>query len=522
MQYVWTSTVLTALILLTVLGMASPPLLAQIPADPITCGGIFTFEEEGTFLRDVYVALAGSDNTGDGSPTNPYATVKKAAQFAQPGDIIHVAAGTYTGNVILKHIHGTAAHPIKIIGSPTEETILSGGQKGLHLLDSQYVILEELTVEDVSDTAIHIEKSDSHDALSDYITLRNISVRNIGSGGKHDGIKLSGVHYFYLLTSDIYGGPLAGRNGIDMVDCQNGIIMNNRVESFGHHLVQVNGDSENITIHGNILKGVADLGINIGGPVDPVFSSPLQGESINFETRHIRVTNNTISHVTEGLAYMGCMECLVAHNVIYDPTNRAVRISQETSNQTLLPINQGQFVNNIVVFADSIKKLVSIEDDTAANSFRFAHNLWYCFDNPDFDYTSEKATLPAPEIDPIQQQNPLFWNASHGELYLTAQSPAVNQAEPGWVNTDLDGVCGMNDIGAFDYTHDSQPVVQSGIIDIAMYEPHEQSTPKLTTSSALAASGVTAFTIVPEPRTIGLLGIGMLGLFTIQKIFNRK
>ena len=49
-----------------------------------------------TYAGDWYIATTGDDATGDGSIGNPYATLLTAYTAASAGDIIHVAAGTYT------------------------------------------------------------------------------------------------------------------------------------------------------------------------------------------------------------------------------------------------------------------------------------------------------------------------------------------------------------------------------------------------------------------------------------------
>lgn len=46
-------------------------------------------------LPDIYVSITGSDDTGDGSKENPYATVSKAIDSAVDGNKIFIAAGTY-------------------------------------------------------------------------------------------------------------------------------------------------------------------------------------------------------------------------------------------------------------------------------------------------------------------------------------------------------------------------------------------------------------------------------------------
>ncbi len=52
------------------------------------------FTGAGLSAREIHVSKAGRDsNAGDRS--NPYLTISKAAQVAQPGDTVTVRAGTY-------------------------------------------------------------------------------------------------------------------------------------------------------------------------------------------------------------------------------------------------------------------------------------------------------------------------------------------------------------------------------------------------------------------------------------------
>ena len=45
--------------------------------------------------QNIHVAVDGSDETGDGTPENPYATMTVAAWFVHPGDTVFVHGGTY-------------------------------------------------------------------------------------------------------------------------------------------------------------------------------------------------------------------------------------------------------------------------------------------------------------------------------------------------------------------------------------------------------------------------------------------
>ena len=46
-----------------------------------------------------YVALTGNDTTGDGSETNPWRTIQKAANTMAAGDTVYIRAGTYPEQV---------------------------------------------------------------------------------------------------------------------------------------------------------------------------------------------------------------------------------------------------------------------------------------------------------------------------------------------------------------------------------------------------------------------------------------
>ncbi len=65
-------------------------------------------------LTHVYVATSGSDNTGSGAQSSPYASIDRAMAMAQPGTVIHVLPGTYTGGFRTDE-SGTAERPIWVV-----------------------------------------------------------------------------------------------------------------------------------------------------------------------------------------------------------------------------------------------------------------------------------------------------------------------------------------------------------------------------------------------------------------------
>src|SRR5438132_4766850 len=70
--------------------------------------------EQRLLRTTVYIATTGNDTTGDGSASNPFATIQHGADLIHAGDSVDVAAGQYAGFVLGWDAPqaGTAANPI--------------------------------------------------------------------------------------------------------------------------------------------------------------------------------------------------------------------------------------------------------------------------------------------------------------------------------------------------------------------------------------------------------------------------
>ena len=75
------------------------------------------------YAGQLYVQVFGSDTAGDGSITNPFATVQHAVNAAASGDTVNVGMGTYTGNI-------TMASGVSIRGAGQNVTTLRGTGSG--------------------------------------------------------------------------------------------------------------------------------------------------------------------------------------------------------------------------------------------------------------------------------------------------------------------------------------------------------------------------------------------------------
>ncbi len=103
--------------------------------------------------QNIHVALDGSDDTGNGTSENPFATIDYASQFALPGDTVFVHEGTYRnpgfgdGDIWKKtslgniKCNGTPDEWITFMPYPGDTVLLETDAKGLYIKGS-YIIWE--------------------------------------------------------------------------------------------------------------------------------------------------------------------------------------------------------------------------------------------------------------------------------------------------------------------------------------------------------------------------------------------
>ncbi|MCL4751710.1 MAG: DUF1565 domain-containing protein [Myxococcales bacterium] len=426
---------------------------------PGACGAITTFADGLTPTKQVHVAPSGDDASGDGSAQKPFKTLGKAAQGVTAGTAIRLHAGTYAGGAYLSNLSGSASAPIWIGGAPGEATpVLDGGGEGLHLTKVRYLVLHDLEVKNSTQNGVNVDDGGEYanaDATR-YVLFRNLNVHDVGSGGNQDCLKLSGLNDFWVLDSKFArcGGGGSG-SGIDHVGCHKGLIARSSFEEISGNAVQAKGGSEDIEIRACRMKDAGERAVNMGGSTGlQFFRPPLSTSAPNFEAKNIRVVANVISGSTAALAFVGCVECLAAHNTIVDPTNWLFRILQETTTgggYTFLPAQKGRFVNNLVYFDRSdLSTWVNVGANTDAASFQFQNNLWYAHDNP---AQSQPTNLPAAETGGISGTDPALTNPAGGDYSIPQSSAAAGKGSTGTgVAGDFTGKCYASppSVGAFE------------------------------------------------------------------------
>jgi hypothetical protein len=344
-----------------------------------------------------------------------------ALRTATPGTWILLRPGVYQGGIWAGNIAGTAEKPIVITAADaSQKPIIRGGANGLQLSDVAHLHVRDLIIEQATTNGLNIDDGGTYATPSHHVTVSGLTIRNIGSTGNHDGIKLSGVQQFRIENCDIQNWGQGG-SAIDMVGCQDSVIEGNFIRhsnSTAGSGIQAKGGSSNIVIRGNRLENAGARAIQAGGSTQLEFFRP---QGATYEARDILVERNLIIGATAAITFVNVDGSTARFNTIYRPGRWVIRILQETTATGFVPSRNGVFTDNIVVFrSDEMSTAVNVGPDTAPQTFQFARNWWFCLNDP----SRSRPSLPTAEVNGTYGIDPLFVNAVGGDFHLQSGSSA--------------------------------------------------------------------------------------------------
>ena len=121
-----------------------------------------------SFATTIHVATTGSDDAGDGTESNPYATIQKGVDISVEGDTVFINNGEYFENISIE------AKNINVIGEDRNETIINGnGSNRCIFVESN----DSLHVESISLTNGNSSSGSGIHSLGKLI-LYNVNVYN--------------------------------------------------------------------------------------------------------------------------------------------------------------------------------------------------------------------------------------------------------------------------------------------------------------------------------------------------------
>jgi parallel beta-helix repeat protein len=254
-------------------------------------------------VTTIHVAPSGSNGTGDGSSTAPYATISYAITQATPGDIIEVAAGSYNENIsITKSLTLKGANYNTACGSRGAESIING--TGVSQSVTVNISADNVTVNGFEIT----NQSGSFGVLinaNNNISIQYNYITNIGNNvsgswpsfGVYDQLKqnsganTSNVNISYNCISNVRGGANTALSGAA------GKANNGSGNGIGIGDSQAGYDIGGIVIDGNVISNVSASSVAFGdggkgayGIIVNVGATTGPGKAINAQ-----ITNNSIT-----------------------------------------------------------------------------------------------------------------------------------------------------------------------------------------------------------------------------------
>jgi hypothetical protein len=263
---------------------------------------------------NLYVATNGSDSN-TGTQAKPYKTITKAAAAAKAGTTVHVAAGTYSGNVTTK-TSGTASARIRFV-SDTKwgAKIIGSGSEAMWTNNGNYVDISGFDI--TGPGRLGVLNYASNTLISNnHIHNLTMSGGCTGSGGA------GAVNATYTASNgDMIGnvvhdiGKPGACNGVQGLYSSNkgGKIMNNvvyRVSAFGIHLWHAATD---VTIANNTVFANGTTGMG-GGIVIGVGDSPG-----GVQLKNTKVFNNIVVNNPRGGIQQYCysgQSCIGSGNTV--------------------------------------------------------------------------------------------------------------------------------------------------------------------------------------------------------------
>jgi hypothetical protein len=345
-----------------------------------------------------------------------------ALNNAKAGTHILVKPGTYSGGIYVSGRNGTASNPIVIRAyDPASRPVITGGSEAIKFSKVSHLQVHDLVFERASSNGINIDDGGVYGS-SHHITLNNLVVRNIGSYGNQDGIKLSGVDDVTVKNSTVQNWGDGGGSGVDMVGCHRALLLNNKIisdQTSSGNGIQAKGGSSEVTIRGNRFTNAGERAVQLGGNTELRYFRPQPPGA--YEVRNAVVEGNIFVGSGCAVAFINSDATTVRFNTIYNPGRYVFRILRENWGSSFATTRNGVITDNIIQHA-GLGAEINIGSGTSASTFKFARNWWYDSRTP----SSSKPSLPSTESGGDYGSNPQFVNPSGGDFHIKSGSNAVN------------------------------------------------------------------------------------------------
>jgi len=460
---------------------------------------------------DVYYVSPAGDDNNPGTSGEPFGTLARAADAAQPGDHVYLLDGVYAERLIVPRSGSAGAFITYALAPFAGAAVIDGagldtdgdglvflsGVSYIRLCDltmqnapahgvevedtweapATHIELLGLTVQDSDDAAIYVEgasdvvvegcqtRESVSSGIGIWYTARVavrgnvvVNARNNDDRGDQEWISIAGVEDFDVSDNELYmeNADFRGHSAIDVKESSyRGRVHHNYIHDFPEG-GQIYLDAWEASTDGSYSLSHVDVFANLLVDAKGITLGSEQGGTVE----NIRVFNNVIvrsyssgillSETGHGHGGDGPRRNIhIFNNSIYDCRNHG------TSAIYILSTNIENIViqNNAIWFdPDRVVGLITAGTDGALEALTVDHNLVFGPTECSNDYPGCEEVSGWPGN---TTADPLFTDGPGGDLHLLPASPAVDLGVPiSGLTVDFDGNprpqgAGI-DIGAFE------------------------------------------------------------------------
>src|SRR6266498_4028085 len=136
-------------------------------------------------------------DTGTGTSTQPFCTIKPAASLASAGQTVEVASGTYPELVTVGK-SGSPGSPIVFTAAPGASVTVSGMANGFKVSGKSYVTIQGFTVANTTSYGFYVASSSTNVTISgntiSYIASNGVYLTTLSSNVTVSGNMVTGVN----------------------------------------------------------------------------------------------------------------------------------------------------------------------------------------------------------------------------------------------------------------------------------------------------------------------------------------
>src|SRR6266508_870306 len=256
-------------------------------------------------------------DTGPGTSTQPFCTIKPAASQATAGQTVQVASGTYPELVTVSN-SGAPGSPIVFSAAPGASVTVSGQANGFKLAGKSYVTIQGFTVANPSSYGFYVSSSSSNVIVSGN-TVSNIASNGIYVTTLSSNVTVSGNTVSGVNGDGIYVNTLSNVTGSGNT-VSNTTVNDNQVSGITGYGFWANSSS-GVTVSGNTISNTSNYGLH----VDTSSNVTVSGNDGSFAGQR------AVDLIKYGIKLTNTTNALVTGNVSHDNSNDGIFLDATTA-----------------------------------------------------------------------------------------------------------------------------------------------------------------------------------------------